>query len=152
MLRPVTETDLPSFYEHQLDPQACRMAAFKPRALDAFMNHWRENVLGRSTVRTIVAGEQVTGYVASFTQENARLACYWLGRAFWGRGLATTALAEFIEHVERTRPLDAFVATSNVGSIRVLEKAGFTLVPNSKETGEDGVEEVRYRLTAPAPP
>jgi hypothetical protein len=40
-LRAVTEDDLPSFYEHQRDPVAYRMAAFQPRERDAFMTHWR---------------------------------------------------------------------------------------------------------------
>jgi len=37
LLRNVTEADLPIFFEHQLDPQATRMAAFHTRALSAFL-------------------------------------------------------------------------------------------------------------------
>ena len=50
-----------------------------------------------------------------------------------------------MKSVDAHRPLDAMVATSNLGSIRVLEKAGFTLVPDSRAV-TDGVEEVQYRL------
>lgn len=38
--------------------------------------------------------------------------------SYWGRGIASAALAEFLGH-------DAFVAVHNVGSICVLEKCGF---------------------------
>lgn len=148
MLRETTEADLPTFYEHQRDPRACAMAVFKPRERPAFFEHWRTKILGsRSTLtRTIELDGQVAGYVSSFQSGPERLVCYWLGREHWGRGVASTALAEFLAQVERARPLDAFVATSNAGSIRVLEKCGFALVPDSRTTGEDGVEEVRLRL------
>ena len=61
---------------------------------------------------------------------------------FWGRGLATAALAEFVEELD-TRPLHAWVATSNVGSIRVLEKCGFVKVGSQRTTD---VEELLYEL------
>jgi RimJ/RimL family protein N-acetyltransferase len=54
---------------------------------------------------------------------------YWLGEAFWGRGITTEAVQLVTDH--------AFVAlgflrlfalpfADNVGSVRVLEKAGYT--------------------------
>src|SRR4051812_43803295 len=129
MLREIVEADLPIFYEHQRDPRGCKMAAFKPRELDAFMTHWKTKILSVPTalMRTIVHESKVAGYVGSYASGADRLACYWIGREFWGLGLATAALNEFVQHVDRHRPLDAFVATRNVGSIRVLEKAGFKL-------------------------
>ena len=45
-----------------------------------------------------------------------------------------------------TRPLYAYVAVANVGSIRVLEKCGFRRLPDddpeASTIGEDGVEEI----------
>lgn len=52
---------------------------------------------------------------------------YWIGREFWGRGIASAALSQFL-HYETTRPLTAHVVKHNAASIRVLQKAGFTLV------------------------
>jgi RimJ/RimL family protein N-acetyltransferase len=49
---------------------------------------------------------------------------YWLGRAFWGRGVATEALRLFLAEVE-TRPLFGRAAADNAASIRVLEHCGF---------------------------
>jgi RimJ/RimL family protein N-acetyltransferase len=48
---------------------------------------------------------------------------YWIGREYWGKGVATEALSQFLAHAEVRRPLHAAVAKHNVGSIRVLEKA-----------------------------
>lgn len=147
MLRAVEPGDLLTFYEHQRDPAACMMAAFTPRELPAFLEHWHTKILGVPTVlaHSILLGGRLAGYVASYDSEGQRLVCYWVGREFWGAGVASKALKEFVEKVELTRPLEALVATTNEGSIRVLEKCGFELVPDSRHVGDDGVEEVRLR-------
>jgi RimJ/RimL family protein N-acetyltransferase len=49
---------------------------------------------------------------------------YWIGKEYWGRGIATAALQEFLTHL-KMRPLHAYVAKHNKASIRVLEKCGF---------------------------
>ncbi len=149
MIRPTTEDDLPAIYVHQRDPEACRMAAFTPRELPAFLEHWRTKILTVPTVKacTIVSNGRVAGYVSSWNHdETERLVAYWIGREFWGRGIASAALAQFLRHADPRRPLTAYVATSNPGSARVLEKCGFELVKDSQATGEDGVVEVRYLL------
>jgi RimJ/RimL family protein N-acetyltransferase len=46
---------------------------------------------------------------------------YWIGRSYWGKGIATDALTAFLA-VDRSRPLQARVASDNVASRRVLEK------------------------------
>jgi RimJ/RimL family protein N-acetyltransferase len=49
---------------------------------------------------------------------------YWIGREFWGMGVASKALSLFLSFVD-TRPLSARVAKDNLASLRVLEKCGF---------------------------
>jgi len=68
---------------------------------------------------------------------------YWIGREFWGRGVATAALAALVAEIKE-RPLHAFVPEHNVGSIRVLEKCEFVPSPEHDPSipGEDGVCEV----------
>jgi len=146
MLRDVAETDLPIFYEQQLDPESTRMAAFPPRkAWSVFLAHWKTKVLAdpANRAQTIVWNERVAGYIASWPDEERRLIAYWVGREYWGRGIASAALAEFLGH-ESARPLHAFVAAHNVGSIRVLEKCGFVRIGG--KTKPDGVDEYLYRL------
>lgn len=126
-LRHVMSDDLPAFFDHQRDPEACAMALFPARDRDAFMAHWRK-VLGDETVmaRTIVCDGAVAGNVVSFDQGGDREVGYWIGRAHWGKGVATAALVAFLR-VERRRPLVAHVATKNAASRRVLEKCGFAV-------------------------
>lgn len=147
MLRDVLEDDLPVFFEHQRDADATRMAAFPGREWDAFVAHWRTRVLAEpsSKVRTIELNGRVAGYVCSWEQDGKRLIGYWIGKEYWGRGVATTAVAEFLADHETTRPLHAYVARANAGSVRVLEKSGFqALGPTA--AGADGVEGILFRL------
>src|SRR2546429_7057605 len=66
-LREVTKEDLPIFFEHQLDAEATRMAAFPSRDRDAFMAHWAR-IMSKETnetgiLNTILADGTVAGNV-----------------------------------------------------------------------------------------
>jgi RimJ/RimL family protein N-acetyltransferase len=55
---------------------------------------------------------------------------YWIGEAFWGRGLATAVVRAFTEYAFDTFELCRIYANVfewNPGSCRVLEKAGYVL-------------------------
>jgi len=146
ILREVTEEDLPIFFEHQRDAVALRMAAFPSRERDAFLTHWRTKVLRSENVtRTIDVDGLVVGYIGSWEQDGKRLVAYWIGREHWGKGIASRALSEFLVLVA-IRPLHAWVAAHNVGSIRVLEKCGFRAVAQEDPPHADGVAEVLMRL------
>jgi RimJ/RimL family protein N-acetyltransferase len=143
-LRDVEPGDLPVFYEHQLDADATRMAAFPSRDRAAFDAHWATNILGNpaAITQTILVNGQVAGNIGSWPQGGVRLVGYWIGKEHWGKGVATRALAAFL-HVVTERPLFAHVARHNVGSIRVLEKCGFRLErEESVEVAGDDVAEV----------
>src|SRR5690606_32319015 len=54
---------------------------------------------------------------------------YWIGKPYWGRGVATGALMLLVRELFQTTDaerLQAWVYADNVASMRVLEKAGFT--------------------------
>jgi [ribosomal protein S5]-alanine N-acetyltransferase len=54
---------------------------------------------------------------------------YWLGRAYWGRGIASDAVRAFAADAFSdggVRRLEAMVFAENRASARVLEKCGFT--------------------------
>ena len=132
LLRDVTEDDLPIFFEHQLDPAATEMAAFPSRDKDAFMAHWAKVMANDSVIlKTILFDGQVAGNMVSFEMSGKREVGYWIGKEYWGKGIATRALAAFLDQV-KTRPLYAHVAKHNIGSRRVLEKCGFTIVGEDK--------------------
>jgi len=148
-LRDVTEADLPILFEQQMDPDANQMAAFPARDRDAFMAHWAKILSDTSGMKkTIVFAGQVAGNIVSFVQNGQPLVGYWIGKQYWGKGIATRALAAFLEHVKE-RPLYAHVAKHNIASIRVLEKCGFTICGEDKGpsgSGGDEVEEVILAL------
>jgi RimJ/RimL family protein N-acetyltransferase len=132
-LREVRGTDLPIFFQQQLDHLANFMAAFiskDPSDRDAFMNHW-ETILSdtKARVRTIISeeNEEVLGHVASYVDSEFGKpeVTYWIGREYWGKGIATRALSEFLRREETARPIYARVVSDNLGSVRVLEKCGF---------------------------
>lgn len=134
VLRDVTDDDLPIFFEQQLDPDAIYMAAFTsrdPTDRDAFMAHWARIRADETIInRTILCDGQVAGSVASFEDAGQLEVTYWLGREFWGKGIATKALAALLEY-QTTRPIYARAAKDNAASLRVLQKCGFVI------TGED---------------
>ena len=131
-LRPVEPADLPILFEHQLDPVANAMSGVPARDRDAFMAHW-ERILADETsvIRAVVADGRVAGNVLSFIHDGRREVGYWIGREHWGGGIASAALAAFLE-IETRRPLYAGVVETNLGSLRVLEKCGF------QRTGSEG--------------
>jgi len=148
MLRPVAESDLEVFYEHQRDPQSVRMGAVAPREYQACLAHWRESLADETvTARTIEADGRVAGHVVSFERDGNREVGYWIAREQWGRGVASAALAAFLADEDPHRPLVARVAAHNRGSLRVLEKCGFTVTEELEDPEGDGIDEVRLRLT-----
>ena len=145
-LRDVTESDLPSLYEQQLDPEATAMAAFPSRDREAFMAHWKKIMAYENNlIKTILCDGQVAGYILSWEMEGEREVGYWLGKEYWGKGIMTQALAEFISIV-KTRPLTAHVVKHNIGSRRVLEKCGFKVIGEDKHTNSAGVEAEEFVL------
>ncbi|MBA2357056.1 MAG: GNAT family N-acetyltransferase [Actinobacteria bacterium] len=149
LLRDVREADVATFFEQQLDPLANRMAALPPRDRATFEAHWAR-ILSDETValQTILYDGLVAGNIVGFDGDGERLVGYWIGRDYWGKGIATSALSKFLSR-EAARPLRARVAKENVGSIRVLEKCGFTRVGEGEA---DGVEEFVLELREPPGP
>ena len=143
-LRETLDADLPTFFDHQRDPLANGMAAFPPRDREAFIARQAKMIRADPAVitRTIVVDGDVAGWIACWGDEE-RAVGYWVGREHWGKGVATAALAAFIEIVAE-RPLVAHVAVHNVGSRRVLEKCRFEEIDLVR--AEDDVEEIVLQL------
>jgi RimJ/RimL family protein N-acetyltransferase len=150
-LRDVHEDDLPILFEHQRDPDATRMASFPSRDWEAFHGHWITKVLGDASVKkkTVLAGGCAAGYVVSWERDGRRLVGFWIAKEHWGKGVATAALTEFLA-CETTRPLYAFVARDNAGSIRVLEKCGFAVADAERaaeRSSQTDLEELLMKLS-----
>lgn len=155
VLRDVVEDDLPIFFEQQSDSEANYMAAFTakdPTDRAAFAAHWHK-IMADATVivKTIVLDGQVVGSVLSYEECGKPEVSYWIGKAYWGRGIATRALTAFLASVNTTRPMYGRAAQDNLGSLRVMEKCGFRVTGQAKgfanARGQE-IEELMLELDA----
>jgi RimJ/RimL family protein N-acetyltransferase len=128
VLREVHESDIAIFFEQQLDPVSNWQVAFThedPTDEEAHNIHF-EKVLSDKSIemRTIVVDDEVAGYLTRYMIDGEPQIGFVLGRQFWGKGVATQSLLEFLEIVSE-RPLYGRTAFDNVASMKVLQKLGF---------------------------
>ena len=64
------------------------------------------------------------GTIGSFRMDDQLEVTYWVDRTQWGKGIASAALQILLAETAE-RPVYGRAASDNVGSLRVLEKAGF---------------------------
>jgi RimJ/RimL family protein N-acetyltransferase len=130
-LRDVVPDDLPFFFRQQSIPETDEAAAFEvknPGDCDAFAAHWLRIQADPSIIiKTIVFRGDVAGSIMSYEESGRAEVSYWLGTQYWGQGIATRALRDFLANVNTTRPIYARAAADNVASLRVLQKCGFAM-------------------------
>ena len=148
MLRDIVESDIPIFYEQQLDPDAIAMAAFPCRDWETHRKHWTKVLADdRNIKQAIIFDGEVAGNIGVFGPPNEREIGYWIGKQYWGKGVGTLALKAMLIHVPE-RPLYAHVVKHNLASLRVLEKCGFRIVgeENGVDVGGIVADEFTLRL------
>jgi ribosomal-protein-alanine N-acetyltransferase len=130
--------DVPSLVAHANNPRVAIHLRerfphpYTAKAARAFIRMVRQT--NPETSFAIVVDGDAAGGVGFHVQSDVERVSaeigYWLGEAFWGRGIATDALqavtAYAIEHHGLTRVF-AIPFASNTASCRVLEKAGYML-------------------------
>ena len=83
---------------------------------------------------------------------------YWLAEPFWGRGITTEALVAVTRLAIETHGLTRVYALPfawNIGSCRVLEKAGYVLEARLRQSAiKDGrvTDQMQYAFIPPLPP
>jgi RimJ/RimL family protein N-acetyltransferase len=111
------------------------MAAFtakRPTDRQAFEAHWKKILADKMiTIRTILYEEQVAGYVLCHSWFGEPEISYWIGKQYWGKGIATRALADLLA-IMKARPLYARAAKDNIASLRVLDKCSFKITGEGK--------------------
>lgn len=151
-LRPTELPDLEFFFRFQLDKEANHMAAFTskdPTDKTAYLEKFTK-LLNDTTIhmQTILLEGSIVGSIAKYEIAGEAEITYWIDRNFWGRGIATTALANFLS-LESMRPIGGRVAFDNIGSQRVLEKCGFVRIGEDRgfaNARQAEIEEFIYRL------
>ncbi|HQV01028.1 MAG: GNAT family N-acetyltransferase [Bacteroidia bacterium] len=152
-LRPTVVSDLSTLFQFQLDKEGGHLAAFMPKNHDdkaAYMIKLTK-LLNDPTVnnQTILLDNIIVGSVAKFLMGDTAEITYWIDRKFWGQGIATNALINFLA-IEPSRPIYGRVAFDNYGSQKVLEKSGFVKIGSDKgfaNARQIEIEEFIYKLT-----
>jgi RimJ/RimL family protein N-acetyltransferase len=130
-LRPIDDSDLDALFEQMRDPESVRMAAFTAKDPDdraAFDIHMAKvRSAPENITRAVTVDGRLAGSIASFVVDGDAELTYWIDRSLWGQGIASRALALLLEEVP-VRPMYARAASDNIGSLRVLQKAGFVIV------------------------
>ena len=153
-LRPLVDSDADALFHMMQDPESVRMAAFTSpdptdRArFDTYLTRIRTDPT--ITSRAITYDGAVAGNIGAFLMEGDLDVAYWIDRPLWGRGIASQALEMFLRIVTE-RPIHARAASDNLGSLRVLRKAGFqpqgTEISYASARGTE-IEETIMRLDA----
>lgn len=151
-LREVESGDLDELFGQMRDPEGIWMAAFTaedPDDREFFDAHMaRVRAAPDVTMRVITLDGRLVGHVASFDRDGEIEVTYWVDRSVWGQGVASRALVLLLEEV-KIRPLHARAASDNVGSMRVLEKAGFRITGTDRgfaRARNAEIEETVFRL------
>lgn len=134
-LRQTEIEDLHIFFRFQLDEEASYLAAFipeYPKDKSAYLTK-HTGLLSDPTVnyRTITFNNTIVGSIVKFEMEGEADITYWIDKEFWGQGIATKALIDFLS-IETKRPIYGRVAFDNFGSQKVLEKSGFVKIAKEK--------------------
>lgn len=74
---------------------------------------------------------EIVGSIARCFRKGDAEITYWIDRSYWGQGIATAALQNFLE-IEQSRPIYGRVAFDNYGSQKVLVKCGFVKIGTDK--------------------
>ena len=95
-----------------------------------------------STHFVITADHKLAGAISLIPREDIYRCSaeigYWVGEPYWGKGIATAAVKQLLEFTEQRFPhivrVYAEILASNKASFRVLEKNGFYLESERKNS------------------
>ncbi|KAJ8747451.1 hypothetical protein K2173_008748 [Erythroxylum novogranatense] len=133
-LRPLDVSDIDDFMVWATDPKVANFCSWEPcTSKEDGMNYINNTVQDHPWFKAICLNNRPIGAI-SVTKNSGCDACrgelgYVLAAKYWGKGIATRAVKLVAKtifqewpHLER---LEALVDIKNLGSQRVLEKAGF---------------------------
>lgn len=147
------EDELNTFFQFQQDEEANFLAAFTakdPNDKIAYIEKYSKHLADPTiNMQTIWVNDVIAGSIAKFVMGNEAGITYWIDKKFWGQGVATTALSDFLK-IEQTRPIVGHVAFDNYGSQKVLEHCGFIKIGADKgfaNARQAEIEEFIYKLS-----
>ncbi len=151
-LSPLRDSDHAPLFAFQNDHEAHFQAGGGRVCEDeaAYRDYLGKAAAAGGMFRTILLEGAPVGYIASFDRLKKREISYWIGREHWGQGIASKAVALWLDEVPLPAGgLFARAAKDHPASARVLTKNGFTAFEDdtyfSDIRGAE-VEEVLYRI------
>ncbi len=151
-LKPTKVSDLDILFQFQLDKEGGYLAAFMPKDptdKSAYLSKHKKLIADPTVnIQTILFDNIIVGSIAKFVMEGDTEITYWIDRNYWGQGIATKALKEFLS-IETSRPIFGRVAFDNFGSQKILEKCGFVKIRADKgfaNARQTEIEEFIYKL------
>lgn len=135
-LRAVDPTDQADLRRHADDAEVARFTShrfpnpFTEADAARFIAQYLEgkNVFARAIDVDGAFVGALTVHVGEGTESHCGELGYWIGRAFWGRGIMRAAVGEFVPGAFEALGLEriaARVADGNAASMRILERNGF---------------------------
>ena len=155
-LREITESDVPGRFERASDPESAALAGDPvPKSIEMgfpWLHRHRERFRQQTSIRWAIVPKGFTksigtiGLTITFKEECIAELGLVIGRAYWGKGIGTSAANLVIDYAFKILGLleiQAEVLQYNTASMRLLEKVGFHLMgtipgdPRSETASED---------------
>ncbi len=122
------------YFRLSLHPDVWRLAGLLPcPSLEACVHYLQQFGVEPGKRGLALVNERVglVGAISLFQGNSEARLSYWVGRPFWGQGVATVALGELTGRLKSPGGLFRLMAEVCLGnsmSVRVLEKNGFSLL------------------------
>ncbi|MFS7985953.1 putative diamine N-acetyltransferase transcription regulator GNAT family [Helianthus anomalus] len=132
-LRPFRLSDANDLLQFAGDEQVTRFLRWETlKTTDEALTFIKDKCIPHRWRRSICIDDRSIGFISTFYEDGHKADIgYGLAAKYWGRGIATEAVKMAVKQVLMEFPdivrLQAFTDVENVGSRRVLEKAGFKL-------------------------
>lgn len=128
-IRDVETNDLDVLFRMQGDSDSRWMAAFGTKDFndkEAFLIRMSKIAADANSIfRVLEHAEEVIGFIGKWVDGDRPELMYWVDRKFWGKGIASSAVEEFLLQYSQ-RPLYAHIVSDNLASQAILIKNGFT--------------------------
>ena len=138
------------FYNHSKDTQLQKLFPFQDITLEQTIEQYYDSLQPNATSfgKTIYVNNSYIGdvwcYSINEVEKNCFLSIVIFDRAFWGKGIGSEVLVDFIKQLKQKYNLNklcAFTYKANLASSKMLSRVGFNCI---EEFEEDGIKSLYF--------
>ncbi len=164
VLREITEADIPAWFERASDPESAVLAGDPiPQSIETglqWLHRHRERFRQQTSIRWAIVPKGFTqsigtiGLKITAKEEGIAELGIVIGRAYWSKGIGTSAahlVIDYAFNILGLLEIQAEVLQRNRASIRLLEKVGFHLmrtIPGDPRSDTDSEDLFLYVLSS----